>query len=110
MHWMVVSGETEMYSGNDIEPPEYGCCVAFVEAGTPGKAKAAALKTDEFGKWREWHDGNPFKGLTASPTICPHGLCWCDICWPEGTEYEWEFSACPECEAEMREHAYALED
>lgn len=61
------------------EPPEPRACFAFVEAETPAKAKAAALRLDEFAPWRDG-GGNPFTGLTVRLSRCRHGICYCDNC------------------------------
>jgi hypothetical protein len=94
-HYTVVSGEIgEVVPVTDygLGPTEYFCCVATVEAENQAKAKALALKTDDFSAWRRDTGGeNPFTGLKVYDNICPHGKCQCEMCCPEGEP------TCPPC-------------
>ena len=68
--------------GRSYDPPDPGepmACFAYVEAETPSKAKAAALRLDEFQPWKRTAD-NPFTGLTVRLSRCEHGICYCDDC------------------------------
>lgn len=92
-HYEVIS--PEMIVGRSYDPPDPGeptACFAFVEAETPAKAKAAALRLDEFEPWRDWSD-NPFTGLSVRLSRCRHGVCYCDRCA--------ETVLCSVCEAEF---------
>lgn len=99
-HYMVVSPDTKRWSGG--YPYEYEACVAFVDAPTKAKAKAAALRTVEFARWLGVCD-NPFKGLKVEVTLCSHGRCWCDECIKANGE-------CPECKAKLDADYEALFD
>ncbi len=80
-HYEVYSPEFMMYGGSydPPEPPEYGACFSYVKAETPARAKAAALRLDEFEPWRDGTD-NPFTGLKVKLSRCEHGVCYCDDC------------------------------
>lgn len=93
-HYEVAS--PEMIVGRSYDPPDPGepcACFAFVEAETPAKAKAAALRSGDFALWRD-NVANPFTGLSVRLSRCRHGVCYCDACRAAGT-------SCAACEAEL---------
>ena len=100
-HYLVVSpDEVRFYDGGGeygLDPPEYGGCVATVEAPSKRAAIRLAIKHPDMGLWvhQQRGDGaNPFTGLKATDMTCPHGLCCCELCATEDS------CGCPECDAE----------
>lgn len=93
-HYVVFSPEIQMYDGDELDPPEYGCCVVSVDAKNKREAKSLAIKQDRFEKWMRFSSdnrSNPFTGLKAEIHICPHGICHCELCNKE----------CEDCTAEL---------
>lgn len=95
-HYLVVSPEmSEIVSLLDdgSGPREYFHCVCSVAAKTQREAKIKAIKHPDMKKWVEEqrdNDCNPFTGLTVESPLCPHGICFCDMCEGE----------CAECDKE----------
>lgn len=46
--------------------------------------------------WLRDHDGSPFAGLVATPAVCAHGVCFCDL-------DDCLVCECPDCERECAE-------
>jgi hypothetical protein len=100
-HYAVVSAEVMTDPGCShpdgiLAPPEYGCCYAEVLASSKRDAIHQAVKLREFQPWMEEarSDGrNPFAGVTASLTVCEHGVCWACSATADS-------SGCPTCDAE----------
>ena len=101
MHFTVISGEmSEVIPILDYGqgPTEYFKLGVTVDADNKTDAKIIALKTKEMSKWvsdQRSDDLNPFAGLTVYEHICPHGLCQCDVCCPEGEP------TCPPCSTQF---------
>ena len=62
--YYIVTPSYETVGGGPFDPPEYGADVEEVEAETPAKAKAEAIRRWRTkGTLRYCYDENPFKGL-----------------------------------------------
>lgn len=87
--FLVSSPELEDFSGGwDDGPPEYFRCAVEIETERAADAKALALRTDEFSKWRrDSYGDNPFAGITVEEMKCPEGFCCCSECK----------NPCPDC-------------
>ena len=98
-HYWVTSPEIELYSccaALALDPPEYGHCVASIEAPTKRAAIVAAIKHPNMRDWVDRQRGDdlpPMAGLKAENARCPHGRCGCQMC----------NERCAECEAEIIE-------
>lgn len=94
--YVVVSPETLLHMGSEVEPPEYGPAVAEVRADTKQEAIRKAIDDPAMKAWvaEARADGMPpFAGLIAEPFHCPHGVCLCD---QDGDDL-WLFEPCDEC-------------
>lgn len=66
--WLVVSAEYQTYGQTELEPPEYGCAVVYVDAWTRHEAIWLAAKTPEFDQVVDLNRGDnrvPVAGFKA---------------------------------------------
>ena len=77
--YYVVSPEYEMYSDQD-EPPEWGCDVVEVEAGTKREAVVIGVRRLLGSRHQTWpklnrmDERSPFAGMRAELAVCGHGI------------------------------------
>lgn len=99
--YYVVSPQTLIYPGTDVDPPEYGCYVDEVQATSKREAikVAYADPNAEIHRWARDARGDgrhPFSGITVDHPHCEHDVC-CDAPLLDGGSWHGGGFNCEAC-------------